>query len=94
MWNPKTSSCETVCGDGFKTESEECDDGNQVDNDSCSNSCILTGAASSVSVGANIGIVCGIALGVLILRFLFSRSTTKKQQNNDIPDNIESQKDL
>ena len=68
-----------------------------MDNDSCSNSCILKGAASSVSVGAIIGILFGIALGALLLRFLFSRFTMKKQQqqqNNGIPVSANSQKDL
>ncbi len=32
-------SIDPVCGDGVKDSGEECDDGNAVDNDSCSNSC-------------------------------------------------------
>src|SRR6185503_13050942 len=29
-----------VCGDGLLDFDEECDDGNQVDDDSCSNNCV------------------------------------------------------
>lgn len=31
--------CAQICGDGLKHANELCDDGNQIDNDSCSNSC-------------------------------------------------------
>ena len=37
---PKVNgSCTTLCGDGLKVETEECDDGNTVDRDGCSSSC-------------------------------------------------------
>ena len=36
-----TSEPETVCGDGMHEGAEECDDGNMVDNDVCSNDCTL-----------------------------------------------------
>ena len=33
------SNCEELCGDGVVTAGEQCDDGNQVDSDDCSNDC-------------------------------------------------------
>ena len=33
------STCSEVCGDGILTSGEECDDGNDVDDDDCSNEC-------------------------------------------------------
>ena len=33
--------CYTICGDGMKTEDEECDDGNDSDDDGCSNCTIV-----------------------------------------------------
>ncbi|MCG8554107.1 MAG: DUF4215 domain-containing protein [Proteobacteria bacterium] len=35
------SSCSEVCGDGIVTPSEQCDDGNRINNDVCSNDCKL-----------------------------------------------------
>lgn len=36
-----TPSCElNICGDGFLSDTEECDDGNEIDDDACSNTCI------------------------------------------------------
>ena len=36
------SVCEEMCGDGIRTRSEECDDGNEVNDDGCTNECELT----------------------------------------------------
>ncbi len=33
-------TCETVCGDGLKAGREQCDDGNTVSGDGCSN-CLI-----------------------------------------------------
>ncbi|MGB0681020.1 MAG: fibro-slime domain-containing protein, partial [Polyangiales bacterium] len=32
--------CTTICGDGIKTPQEQCDDGNLIDDDDCSNDCM------------------------------------------------------
>ena len=33
-------TCISVCGDNKKSKEEECDDGNQIDDDECNNSCL------------------------------------------------------
>lgn len=33
----KPSVCVTVCGDGLQAGNEQCDDGNTINNDGCSN---------------------------------------------------------
>ena len=48
------STCVQVCGDGVKTSSEQCDDGNLVSLDGCSSTCTIesgwTCGATSPSV--------------------------------------------
>ena len=41
--NIDTSFCST-CGDGIIEGAEQCDDGNDVNDDDCTNSCLLGGA--------------------------------------------------
>lgn len=41
IWACDTQECPATCGDGIKGEKEECDDGNVVDGDGCSNGCTL-----------------------------------------------------
>lgn len=49
-----------TCGDGYRGEGEECDDGNARSGDGCSADCLLEGSARSCSVGdANCSVVCG-----------------------------------
>ncbi len=36
------SVCVSTCGDGIVDDNDECDDGNAVDDDRCSNTCVLT----------------------------------------------------
>jgi cysteine-rich repeat protein len=36
----------TVCGDGLRYGSEECDDGNMIDGDGCSSACVVEGAGT------------------------------------------------
>ena len=38
----------TLCGDRFVREDEQCDDGNNIDNDDCSNACLLPGCGDGV----------------------------------------------
>jgi fibro-slime domain-containing protein len=38
-FNRSSSLCAGVCGDGILVPGEECDDGNDIDSDSCSNAC-------------------------------------------------------
>ncbi len=39
-WGFCNSNCtKSVCGNGIKEDSEQCDDGNQVNNDACTNAC-------------------------------------------------------
>jgi fibro-slime domain-containing protein len=33
------SNCQELCGDGVVTQGEQCDDGNRIDDDDCSNAC-------------------------------------------------------
>lgn len=61
-----TDVCEEVCGDGFLTAGEECDDGNLIDADGCSSLCIVEegyecvpGGSSSVCYSA-----CGDGIAV------------------------------
>ena len=41
-----------TCGNGLKQGAEECDDGNQVDQDFCRNSCVLARCGDSIVQGA------------------------------------------
>ena len=36
---PTSSTCHSVCGDGVLASTEQCDDGNAIDNDGCSHDC-------------------------------------------------------
>jgi fibro-slime domain-containing protein len=36
---PTSSTCRSACGDGIVASTEQCDDGNNVDNDGCSHDC-------------------------------------------------------
>ncbi|CAD8071487.1 unnamed protein product [Paramecium sonneborni] len=38
-YDQKTQSCVPICGDGIVNGYEECDDGNLIENDGCSNTC-------------------------------------------------------
>ncbi|CAD8119881.1 unnamed protein product [Paramecium sonneborni] len=33
------NSCQSICGDGYLTQEEQCDDGNLLDNDGCNSNC-------------------------------------------------------
>jgi cysteine-rich repeat protein len=44
---------EPVCGDGYKLGDEQCDDGNGIDNDSCSNACVQATCGDGVVQLAN-----------------------------------------
>ena len=43
IWACDTQECPAVCGDGVIGGGEQCDDGNAVDDDGCSNTCVLNG---------------------------------------------------
>lgn len=38
-WYQIGSQCYSICGDGYKVETEECDDFNSIDLDGCSSNC-------------------------------------------------------
>ena len=38
-FSPTSSTCASACGDGMRAATEECDDGNRVSGDGCSNDC-------------------------------------------------------
>lgn len=40
-WIAFNSTCSTLCGDGYLRGVEQCDDGNIVDHDGCSSTCII-----------------------------------------------------
>lgn len=42
------AGCGAVCGDGKTDEGEECDDGNAVDTDSCTNACLNAACGDSI----------------------------------------------
>jgi len=48
-----------TCGDGTRNTGEECDDGNDIDIDGCSNSCILPTCSDGTKNGDETGIDCG-----------------------------------
>lgn len=35
------NNCQDTCGNGFKSDLEECDDGNHLSLDGCSDSCLV-----------------------------------------------------
>lgn len=65
------SCCGPVCGNGFVEPGEECDDGNVVDGDACSSTCIgeglctgdgLTGCVDDADCAGSGGTCCGNAI--------------------------------
>lgn len=48
-----------ICGDGIKQDNEECDDGNKINDDSCTNSCkcgpgfVFSGAYPLLSISSD-----------------------------------------
>jgi cysteine-rich repeat protein len=40
--------CDCVCGDGLRCETEQCDDGNGIDDDACSNLCTINPCGDAV----------------------------------------------
>jgi cysteine-rich repeat protein len=40
-YNFLSNICVNICGDGILVPEEACDDGNNVNNDGCSSSCVL-----------------------------------------------------
>jgi cysteine-rich repeat protein len=52
------SAC-VVCGDGVVEGAEQCDDGNAVNNDTCSNACITATCSDGVQNQGETGIDCG-----------------------------------
>lgn len=68
----ETRSCGEFCGNGVVDGGEECDDGNSVDNDCCSNSCqrnLLIGnisqAAALNSAVIEFQTLCGVSISAL-----------------------------
>ena len=58
------SCAPAFCGDGFKLDGvEECDDGNNVDDDGCTNSCISNGA-TCLDIQTNMDMWSAAASGV------------------------------
>jgi cysteine-rich repeat protein len=66
------TTCTPVCGDGIKVGSEECDDGNKVDTDFCSNACLnilpstLTCTGDATTSGSCAGLNLSKFVGDLI----------------------------
>lgn len=58
------SRCATICGDGFKTNLEACDDGNTASGDGCNSGCLIETCGDGV-VQAGLGEACddGNAVG-------------------------------
>ncbi|WP_434418883.1 DUF4215 domain-containing protein [Nannocystis pusilla] len=54
-----TTSTPPMCGDGIVSDDEECDDGNQIDDDPCSNACVHAGCADGVQNQGESDIDCG-----------------------------------
>ena len=51
MCNPDTCACDVplpICGNSIVELGEECDDGNEVDDDGCTNACTLPACGDSV----------------------------------------------
>ena len=63
--------CTPICGDNLVVPPEQCDDGNVIDNDYCTNQCLPNDPNASPSssdivtkVVANVGMIVGIVVGV------------------------------
>jgi cysteine-rich repeat protein len=54
-----TNDPPAVCGDGHVDPGEECDDGNQVDDDTCRNTCLLPSCKDGAHNQNETGIDCG-----------------------------------
>ncbi|HTM43918.1 MAG TPA: PQQ-dependent sugar dehydrogenase [Polyangiaceae bacterium] len=53
------AACAAVCGNGLLEGSEQCDDGNTVNTDSCSNSCHTPTCADGIQNQGETGLDCG-----------------------------------
>ena len=58
------SVCSPGCGDGIKTGSEACDDGNNVDGDGCSAGCYVQAGYSCTGSPSTCTTICGDGLKV------------------------------
>jgi len=74
------SVCNSVCGDGFVTNMEECDDGNDNDSDGCTNQCIISSSSNGTDATVFLAviiplvfIVCCITIIAGILAFLYAQ---------------------
>ena len=54
--------CTSTCGDGFKAHSEACDDGNNDDDDGCSNACLIEAGYTCSTPDCALS-VCGTVCG-------------------------------
>lgn len=57
--DPGESTTGGVCGDGVVDDGEACDDGDDVDDDECSDDCVLPSCSDGVENGAETGVDCG-----------------------------------
>jgi cysteine-rich repeat protein len=67
--------CTPICGDNLVVPPEQCDDGNVIDNDYCTNQCLSNNPNTSPSsssntdivtkVVTNVGMIVGIVVGVV-----------------------------
>jgi cysteine-rich repeat protein len=65
--------CSQICGDHKVVEGEECDDGNTIDNDYCTNQCksqsppVISGAVAGLLGGiGGVVVVAGIAAAIVV----------------------------
>ena len=55
------SNCaSSYCGNGLRSSSEECDDGNTIDNDGCSSSCTIESSAECTQLSYNVTSLCAL----------------------------------
>src|SRR3989344_3472222 len=52
-------ACVVRCGDGVKEGTEQCDDGNQVDSDVCSNTCVAATCSDNIQNQDELNVDCG-----------------------------------
>ena len=68
--------CTSVCGDGIKTASEECDDNNSHNNDGCDSSCFIEAGytCSTPDCALSVcGTVCGDGYAYIRISIEFGR---------------------
>lgn len=65
--------CSNICGDKKVVEGEECDDGNTIDNDYCTNQCksqsppVIAGAVAGILGGlGGLAVISGIAAAIVV----------------------------